>query len=65
MSDLLLHALTKFQTFRRDRRAVTAMEYGLIAALIAVVIIGAVKAVGTDLSTVFTTISGNLVAAGG
>ena len=39
-----------------DRRAVTALEYGLIAALIAVVIIGAVTTVGTNLTTTFTTI---------
>ncbi len=39
-----------------DRRAVTALEYGLIAALIAVVIIGAVTAVGTKLTATFTTI---------
>ena len=39
-----------------DRRAVTALEYGLIAALIAVVIIGSVTAVGTKLNTTFTTV---------
>ena len=39
-----------------DRRAVTALEYGLIAALIAVVIIGAVTTLGTKLSATFTTI---------
>ena len=39
-----------------DRRAVTALEYGLIAALIAVVIIGAVTTVGTKLTETFTTI---------
>ena len=33
-----------------DRRAVTALEYGLIAALIAVVIIGGVTTVGTKIS---------------
>ena len=38
---------------------VTAIEYGLIAALIAVVIIVGVTAVGTDLEIVFTTISGH------
>ena len=36
------------------------MEYGLIAALIAVVIIGAVTTIGTELSAVFTKISTNL-----
>ncbi len=40
-----------------DRRAVTALEYGLIAALIAVVIIGAVTTLGTNLSATFTTMA--------
>ncbi|MBA2587188.1 MAG: Flp family type IVb pilin [Alphaproteobacteria bacterium] len=46
--------------FVRDESGATAIEYGLIAALIAVVIITGVKAVGTNLSTVFTNLSGNL-----
>ena len=40
-----------------DRRAVTALEYGLIAALIAVVIIGAVTTLGKNISGTFTTVS--------
>ena len=36
--------------FVSDESGATAIEYGLLAALIAVVIIGAVKAVGTNLS---------------
>jgi pilus assembly protein Flp/PilA len=36
------------------------IEHGLIASLIAVVIIGAVKAVGSNLSTMFTSVSNNL-----
>jgi pilus assembly protein Flp/PilA len=39
---------------RSDRRAVTALEYGLIAAPIAGVIVTAVTLVGTDLSATFT-----------
>ncbi|MGZ5938432.1 MAG: Flp family type IVb pilin, partial [Rhizomicrobium sp.] len=46
-----------FARFVRDESGATAIEYGLIAALIAVVIIGAVTAVGTNLSTTFTNIS--------
>lgn len=42
---------------RFDKRGVTAMEYGLIAALIAVVIIGAVTAIGSKLAIVFSSIS--------
>lgn len=43
--------------FLTDECGATAIEYGLIAALIAVVIITAVTAVGTQLSTTFNTIS--------
>jgi len=43
-----------------DERGATAIEYGLIAALIAVVIITGVSAVGTNLSATFTSISGSL-----
>ncbi len=46
--------------FIADESGATAIEYGLIAALIAVVIIGAVTAVGTSLSTTFTTVSGSI-----
>ena len=47
-------------SFFKDETAATAIEYGLIAALIAVVIITAVTAVGTKLSGTFTTISSSL-----
>ena len=46
--------------FLNDEAGATAIEYGLIAALIAVVIITGVTVVGTSLSTTFTNISGNL-----
>jgi pilus assembly protein Flp/PilA len=46
-----------FRRFINDQAGVTAIEYGLIAALIAVVIITAVKAVGTDLNATFTSIA--------
>ena len=46
--------------FVRDESGATAIEYGLIAALIAVVIVTSVTAVGTHLSTTFTTISGKI-----
>lgn len=39
--------------FLRDEEGVTAIEYGLIAALIAVVIIGSVALVGTNLKGTF------------
>lgn len=46
--------------FVSDKSGATAIEYGLLAALIAVVIIGAVKAVGTNLSGKFTDVANNL-----
>jgi pilus assembly protein Flp/PilA len=46
--------------FMTDESGVTAIEYGLIAALIAVIIIGAVSAVGTNLSSTFSTVAGSL-----
>ena len=49
--------------FVREEEGVTAIEYGLIAALIAVVIIAAVTIVGTQLQAVFTTIGNALSAA--
>jgi pilus assembly protein Flp/PilA len=48
------------QKFFKDQTGATAIEYGLIAALIAVVIITAVTAVGTSLSSTFNTISGSV-----
>jgi pilus assembly protein Flp/PilA len=42
---------------KNDRRGVTALEYGLIASLIAVVIITGVTAVGTNAAATFTTIA--------
>ncbi len=44
----------------RSNRGVTAIEYGLIAALIAVAIIVAVTLVGTNLQLTFNTIAGHL-----
>jgi len=52
--------MSLIKQFVRHESGATAIEYGLIAALIAVVIIGAVTAVGTSLSTTFTTVSGSL-----
>ena len=43
-----------------DERAVTALEYGLIAGLVAVVIVTSVKALGTTLTGTFNTIAAAL-----
>jgi len=54
------YALTWLKSFANSEEGVTAIEYGLIAALIAVVIIAAITLVGTELQTTFTKISDEL-----
>ena len=46
--------------FFKDESGATAIEYGLIAALIAVVCIGAMTTIGSKLNTKFTTIGNAL-----
>ncbi len=48
------------QDFRQDTSGATAIEYGLIAGLISVVILTVLKGVGTKLDTKFTSISNAL-----
>ena len=53
--------MSKFATrFLKDESGATAIEYGLIAALIAVVIISAVGLVGTNLKATFSSISSSI-----
>ena len=47
---------------RRDEQGATAIEYGLIAALIAVAAINAMQGLGTELTNTFTTVSSELKA---
>ncbi|MAW99313.1 MAG: Flp family type IVb pilin [Sphingomonas sp.] len=51
--------------FLKNSKGATAIEYGLIAALIAVAAITAMKTLGTNLSSTFTDVSGGLTNAGG
>ena len=51
---------TPFRRFVRDESAATAIEYGMIAALIAVAIIAALQTIGTKLNADFTKISNKL-----
>jgi pilus assembly protein Flp/PilA len=44
----------------REETGVTALEYALIAALVAVVIIGGVSLLGTNISSVFFTVANTL-----
>ncbi len=48
---------TQLQQFWNDEDGATAIEYGLIAGLIAVAIIGVLTALGTNLDAMFTKIS--------
>jgi pilus assembly protein Flp/PilA len=49
--------MSKIFAFLRDESGATAIEYGLIAALISVVIITAVKLVGTNLDATFNSVA--------
>ncbi len=51
-----MQIIKSIQQFARDEEGVTAIEYGLLAALIAVVIIASVRLVGTSLDAVFDAI---------
>jgi pilus assembly protein Flp/PilA len=52
--------MSKLVAFLKDESGATAIEYGLIAAGIAVVIIAAVNTIGTQLNATFTSISTQL-----
>ncbi len=52
--------LNKIMNFVRDEEGASAVEYGLLAALIAAVIVGIVTTLGNQLNTAFTTVSNAL-----
>jgi pilus assembly protein Flp/PilA len=52
--------MLRVRNFLSDESGVTAIEYALIASLIAVVIIGAVTTVGTNMTKVFTEVGAQL-----
>lgn len=51
-----------FARFVKDESGATAIEYGLIAALLSVVIITTLTAIGTDLNRIYTDIQNGLAA---
>jgi pilus assembly protein Flp/PilA len=55
--------MERIKNFFKDESGASAVEYGLLVALIAVVIIGAVTTVGTNLTNVFDGASDKLVVA--
>ena len=50
----------KAKTFKKNEKGVTMLEYGLIAALVAVVAIAALTQLGTNISTTFSTIANKI-----
>lgn len=52
--------MQKIRTFIRNNKAATAIEYGLIAALIAVAAIAAMSGLGKALSTTFNNVSSSM-----
>jgi len=57
---MLINYVRTVLALKTDKRAVTAIEYALIAALIAVVIIGAVSLLGNQISNTFNRVSSEL-----
>jgi Flp pilus assembly pilin Flp len=58
-SSMLLY-LSVWLQIKADRRAVTALEYGLIAAIIVATIVGGFRLLANSVSTKFSTIGGSL-----
>ncbi len=54
--------MKKFLAFAKDESGATAIEYGLIAALIGVAIIGGATVAGDSLDAMFTAVGGTLQA---
>jgi len=61
----MLKTYIRFQNWKASDEGATAVEYGLMVALIAVVIIGGVALLGTGLSNTFTAIGNKLTAVAG
>ena len=57
MMNALTYLMVRFKNFKHDKRGVTALEYGLIASLVAIAIVGAVTTFGSNLSNEFTYIA--------
>ncbi|WP_029936229.1 Flp family type IVb pilin [Sphingomonas sp. UNC305MFCol5.2] len=54
--------MLKIRNFVRNTRGATAIEYGLIAALIAVAAIAAMQGLGNQLTTTFSNVTSNMKA---
>jgi len=49
--------LTRLKQFLADQSGATAIEYALIAALVAMALVGSVTALGASLKSIFTTVA--------
>jgi pilus assembly protein Flp/PilA len=56
----MIEYLKAWLTLKTDRRAVTALEYGVIAGVLAVVVVTAFTTLGTGLNNAFTSVSTQL-----
>jgi pilus assembly protein Flp/PilA len=56
MEFMMSKIVSAFKAFVADENGVTAIEYGLIAALVGVAIVGAVTLLGTEISKTFNTV---------
>jgi pilus assembly protein Flp/PilA len=57
---MLAYAYSLLERVKADRKGVTAMEYGVIAAGIVIAVAAAATTVGNDISALFTSIGGSL-----
>ncbi|NIJ24989.1 Flp family type IVb pilin [Sphingomonas japonica] len=57
--------MTQIRKIIGNKKGATAIEYGLIAALIAVAAIAAMQGLGTNLKNTFNNVSSNMVVTGG
>ena len=63
MNRLLENAMSLLARFRRNQNGATAIEYGLIAGLVSIVIVAALMSVGTDLSALYGSVADKLAGA--
>lgn len=56
MDKLIVRALT----FKADRKAVTALEYGIIASILGLVLVGIFTSLGKTLTTLFTNVGNSI-----
>jgi len=57
--------MTLFKHFLKDENGATAIEYGLIAALLSITVIGSISLIAPEMNTTFSSISSDLAKANG